>query len=388
MAAPLATRVVFVTYYYSPYVSGLTLCVRALAEGLAERGMDVHVVAAHHDKAVPAQEVVNGVHVHRLRSVGAVDKGIVVPGLVPEALWLSRGGGIVVPVLPLMEAALLALALPRGRICPFYVCDLRLGDDWLGRVLERVAHGSARVAIRRSRGYGALSEEYARASRVVGGINRPVTGILPPVHPERFRRCDATFLRSRIGVAPDAPVVGFLGRLVAEKGIPVLIKAMGTVRATMPSVRLVIGGEGDAVAGGGLGRELRQVAAAADLDVVFTGFLPDEELPAFYSMLDVLALPSVDPQEAYGMVQVEGMLCGCPAVASDMPGVRIPIKRTGMGVLVPPGDPGALAQGLLQVISGRERFVIDRDVVTAAIDPAESIDAMAILLAALASARG
>jgi glycosyltransferase involved in cell wall biosynthesis len=380
-------RVVFVTYYYSPYVSGLTLCTRALAEGLAACGFDVHVVAARHVPGLPSEEVMGGVTVHRLRPLAGVDKGIVVPALLPRALGLASGGGIVVPVLPLMEAAAISYLLPRGRVCPFYVCDLRLGDGLAGRALERLAHASARAAIRRAPAYAALSEEYARASRVIGDINRPVVGVLPPVDPARFRRCDAAGMRARLDIPVGAPVIGFLGRLVAEKGIPVLLEAMTAVRAAMPEACLVIGGDGDAVAGGGLGPALRRLAGDAGASVIFTGFLADDDLPAFYSMLDVLALPSTDPLEAYGMVQVEGMLCGCPAVASDMPGVRIPITRTGMGLLVPPGDASALSDALLRVLRERDAFVVSHDEVAQAIDPRESIEAMASLLGTIGRSR-
>ena len=77
------------------------------------------------------------------------------------------------------------------------------------------------------------------------------------------------------------------------------------MRDVVAAAELVIAGEGDAVAGGGLGAEL--CALLADEPWVrFTGHLDDDALPAFYSAMDVLALPSIDPLEAYGMVQVGG----------------------------------------------------------------------------------
>jgi glycosyltransferase involved in cell wall biosynthesis len=379
MVVASVKRVVFVTYYYSPYVSGLTLCTRALAEGLASRGWDVHVVCGHHDSAGPARESIGGVRVHRLRTVGGIDKGIIVPGLVPAALRQAGRHGILVPVLPLVEAAAISHARPRNRVVPFYVCDLRLGDAPSARAIERLAHASARRAVRRSVAYTALSEEYARASRVIGEIERPVVGVLPPVHPGRFGPADSTSLRMRLGLPPQAPLVGFVGRLVPEKGIPVLMEAVGRLRAERPDVRLVIAGDGDTIAGGGLGAELR-ARGTDDGSVIFTGFMPDLDLPSFYSMLDVLALPSIDPLEAYGMVQVEAMLCGTPVVASDMPGVRIPVTRTGMGVLVRPGDAAALALALGTVLDAPEHYAVPRAVVERELSPDEGVTALASLL--------
>jgi glycosyltransferase involved in cell wall biosynthesis len=60
------------------------------------------------------------------------------------------------------------------------------------------------------------------------------------------------------------------------------------------------------------------------------------------------------------MVQVESMLCGTPVVASDLPGVRVPVQATGMGKLAPPGDPRVLAEAILEVLEHRERFLLPR----------------------------
>lgn len=77
------------------------------------------------------------------------------------------------------------------------------------------------------------------------------------------------------------------------------------------------------------------------------------ELDAFYRFIGVLALPSIDPLEAYGMVQVEAMLRGTPVVATDLPGVRTIVQRTGMGQIVRKRDPYALGIALQNVLCER-----------------------------------
>lgn len=57
------------------------------------------------------------------------------------------------------------------------------------------------------------------------------------------------------------------------------------------------------------------------------------------------------------MVQVEAALCGTPTVASDLPGVRIASRLTGMGLTVPPRDPAALAEAVCAVLSHRDEYV-------------------------------
>ena len=362
------------TYYYSPYVSGLTLYVRQLAEGLVGRGARVVVLCGRHDDTLPAREWIGGVDVRRLRPLARLDKGVVIPGIVPAAARAARTSDVVIPVLPLAEAAAIRV-VAGARTLPLYVCDLRLAARPTSRIVERVATLSARAAVARSRQFCALTDDYAAASRVVGRYADRAIEVRPPIDVAAFAKVDRAAARARLGISPPAHVVGFVGRLVAEKGIPVLADAMRRVRDAVPGAELVVAGEGDAVAGGGLGAELR--ASLADAPWIrFTGHLDDGDLTAFYSAIDVLALPSIDPLEAYGMVQVEAMLCGTPVVASDMPGVRVPIARTGMGRLAQPGDARGLAEALVTVLLRPAPHVRTREQVLDALPPDQPVDAL------------
>jgi glycosyltransferase involved in cell wall biosynthesis len=253
----------------------------------------------------------------------------------------------------------------------------------VSRLIERTAVHEARVAVRRSGRFLALSADYAAASRVVGGLAAGAVGVAPPVDPAPFHPVDPAPLRGRLGL-PPGPVVGFVGRLVPEKGLPVLLEAMRLVRRTHPDARLVIAGEGRAVAGGGIADDL-EAAVRGEGWVTFTGFLPQDDLPAFYAMCDVLALPSVDPLEAYGIVQVEAMLCGTPVVASDMPGVRIPVTVTGMGRLAPPGDGPTLAVRLREVLDDPAGTIVPRERLARLLSPEIPLRALASAVAEAAA---
>lgn len=88
--------------------------------------------------------------------------------------------------------------------------------------------------------------------------------------------------------------------------------------------------------------------------------IPEEEMGKFYEGLDLFVLPSTNSLEAYGMVQVEAMLCGVPVVASDLFGVRTIVQKTGMGVIVKKKDPEDLANGIIEVINNKEKYVKER----------------------------
>lgn len=100
-----------------------------------------------------------------------------------------------------------------------------------------------------------------------------------------------------------------------------------------PGAALVIIGEGD------LKGELISLAEALHVSkqAFFLGAIANEELPPYYAMADVLALPSMPP-ESFGMVLIEAMACGTPVVASDLAGVRVVVSDGQDGFLIEPGN--------------------------------------------------
>jgi glycosyltransferase involved in cell wall biosynthesis len=94
----------------------------------------------------------------------------------------------------------------------------------------------------------------------------------------------------------------------------------------------------------------------------FLGVVTENEKAAFYKICDVVVLPSINSTESFGMVQVEGMICGAPVVATDLPGVRQPVQSTGMGKIVPIKDSQALAEGIIQVLGSSD--VVDQASIT------------------------
>ena len=120
----------------------------------------------------------------------------------------------------------------------------------------------------------------------------------------------------------------------------------------------------------------------------FLGTLdPVSEMPAFLGALDCLLVPSVNSTESFGLVQVEAMLCGTPVVASALPGVREPVRITGMGELAPPGDPDKLAAAITRVLTQRERYVRPRQQVARRFDLERTAVAYESLFEELVTAR-
>jgi len=121
-------------------------------------------------------------------------------------------------------------------------------------------------------------------------------------------------------------------------------------------------------------QKILNLARQYKASVVFLGEIKAEDMGSFYSLLDVLVLPSVNSTEAFGMVQVEAMMMGVPVVASDLPGVRVPIKKTGMGIIVPVANSQKLAEAIAKILLNKKINISKNDVARKEFDIHKTLD--------------
>ena len=350
-------RILMVLDYYRPYVSGLSITVERLAEGLVERGHRVTVLTNRHRADLPAEETTAGVRILRAPVLARLGKAQVSPALVAVARREISGVDVLHLHAPLVPAVpLTMLARRRGTpILANYHCDLVLPPGPVNRVVEGIARWSQDFALDRAAVIVNSTEDYAKATPALAGRLDRFRGIFPPVPEPAPARATPRELRDRWKVA-EGPVLLFAGRFAEEKGLPHLIAAFPAVRARFPKAALVLVGENRDVPGETVGRRLAPLLADPASGIVATGLVPDEEMAGLFALADVLVLPSTNSTESLGMIQLEAMRAGVPCVASDLPGVRQPVARTGMGELAAPGDPASLAAAIVRVLEAPEKY--------------------------------
>jgi glycosyltransferase involved in cell wall biosynthesis len=163
------------------------------------------------------------------------------------------------------------------------------------------------------------------------------------------RGAERPWMREEWGLEEDAPVAGMVGRLVDWKGPDRFLEAAALVAAEMPRARFML--VGDAIFGeAGYVDGLKAMAARLGLDerVVFTGFR--EDALRIMAGLDVLVHASLLP-DPLPTVLVEAMALGLPVVAADAGGVREIVVDGVTGMVVRPGDAGAMGQAMLAILS-------------------------------------
>jgi len=190
----------------------------------------------------------------------------------------------------------------------------------------------------------AYSEE-ARQVMLSKGLRRP-SAVLPyATDLARFTpRAGPSPVRVRFDLS-EAWVIGFLGRLVPEKGLDTVIDAVIALATELPNLRLLLVGSGPEEA------SLRERAALGGVGnrIIFAGSVPHEEAALYLQAMDVFVLASrtrPNWKEQFGRVLIEAMACGVPVVGSDSGEIPNLIRATGGGLVFPEGDASSLSERL------------------------------------------
>ena len=165
--------------------------------------------------------------------------------------------------------------------------------------------------------------------------------------PREFAPARAGTFRVRVGLPDHDPVIGAVARLDPLKGLDVLLDAFALARAARPELHLVLVGS-PVLGQDAYATDLRARVATVPGAQLLEG---RDDVPEVMADLDVLALPSIEP-ESYGLVVVEALASGTPVVVTDHGGPPEIVARAapGTGLVVAPGDPAALATALLDLL--------------------------------------
>lgn len=368
-------RILIALTYYRPHVSGLTIYAERLARGLTRRGHRVTVLTSQFHPRLAAREVVDDIEIVRVPVALKVSKGVIMPLFPVYAASFLRRNDVVNVHMPQFEASLLAgLARQLGKpVVLTYDCDLKLPPGWFNRVVESCLGPMNHAAARLSDRIVATADDYAHHSPFLQRYASKVRAVAPvieiaAVDPVVTRRLAARWQF-------DArPRIGFAARFAAEKGVEYLLRALPQIIEQVPDVEVVFtGAYKDTV-----GEEAYLATLTPHLErykerLRFLDLLRDDEMPSFFALCDVLAVTSLNSTEAFGMVQAEAMLCGTPVVATNLPGVREVVRRTGMGEIVPAHDSDALAAAIVRILQNRRDYLRAAADIQAAFDPEISI---------------
>lgn len=383
-------RILIALTYYRPHVSGLTIYAERLGRALIRRGHQVTVLTSRFDRTLPADETVDGLRIVRPWVWFRVSKGVIMPTIGAWATRLALSHDVLSIHLPQFDAPGIAL---RGRLLRkptvlTYHSDLSLPPTLFNRVANRVVdvanHAAANLADR----IVAYTRDFAEHSPYLSRYLRKVQVIPPPVEVGRAGKQDVEAFRERHRLKGHK-VIGMAARLAAEKGVEYLLEAAPTILERHPGTRFLFAGQSENVLGEeDYGRKIAPLLTALGERWTFLGVLPPDAMAAFFKSCDITVLPSINSTETFGLVQIESMICGTPVIAAGLPGVREPVRITGMGKVVPPRDPVSLAQAVLEVLADRSRFVRPSRTISEMFSPDSTAERYESLFCEIAETKG
>lgn len=244
----------------------------------------------------------------------------------------------------LSQSIVLAHGLKRSLGVPYWVI-LHGIEAWdIQRPSYRAALAAADrvIAVSHHTRHRVLAQGYLRPEQV---------SVLPNAFdPNRFQiQPKPQTLLQRHGLSPEQPVlltVTRLQRFAHYKGYDAILEALPTLRQRIPDLRYILVGKGD-----DLPRIQATIQSLSLQDcVILPGFVPDQELPDYYSLCDVFAMPSKG--EGFGIVYLEALASGKPVLAGNQDGAVDPLNHGELGCLIDPDDPTALVESLIQLLSG------------------------------------
>ena len=343
--------------YFEPYKSGLSIYALRVARALVALGHEVTVLTSQYEQTLALEEDLAGLRVVRVPVSMRLSKGVIMLSLAKVAKKWVQWADVVNLHLPQFESFVLSrLAKRLGKpLVVTYHCDIVAGDSWFEKLAVWGTSLLGRISLKRADLIVQNTMDYAQHSPVLKHYLDKTIEIPTPVNVSTVSDESVRDFRSRIGLAEDDVVLGLAGRVAREKGYEYLVEALPAILAQVPEARVVHAGSWKGV----IGEEAYQERINAMVEGLgdrwmSTGYLSDEDFLAFFAACDVLVFSSLNSTESFGIVQIEALSQGTPIVASDLPGVRQPVLKTGMGRIVPLRDGEVLAAAIVDVLRDKK----------------------------------
>lgn len=347
-------RILFSLTYYEPNISGVTIYVKRLAEGMAKMGHRVTILSSWYKKEFPKCEEKGGIKILREKVHFRLGKGVFMLGL-PVTVWReTKKHDVINCHLPQFESFVFAIIakIQRKKLILTYHADLwglngiiNFFSQLFTNIFQLITGFLADKII-------AYTADYAHHSFFLRFFGRKVTTIYPPV---TVSPPSPSYIREiKRKVSGIKFKIGYSGRIAQEKGISFLLETIPYLKKRTESFKIIFAGPFKEVIGDNFLKKIEGKIEKYKDNLLFLGPLDQEKLASFYQKIDVLVLSS--QVESFGLVQVEAMLNGCPVVVSDLPGVREPVLMTGGGRLTPVGNPKKLAKNIMAVLERRREY--------------------------------
>ncbi len=342
-------KILFFSTYFYPYLSGLTVYPLRVLQYLSYRHR-ITILTFNYPKTASRTKL-NRLNIVRIPYLFRLSKGFVSPqSLIYFISYLRKNDRLIIN-LPNFEGFVLALIakLTGKKIIAIYHCQVSFNDDLLSKIIIRFLNVSV------------LFQAYL-ADIIIGNpdyieylpigryFKHKIKTTLPPIF---VAPANLNFYQQLSNLKKNKIWIGFVGRFAREKGIEYLIEALSQLNNK--NIELVFAGQAQAVGEDAYFKMINHQLTNHKLSFRFFGKLTNSQLSAFYKRIDLLVIPSINSTESFAMTQAEAIVAGTPVIATNLPGVRLPVQLTKMGIVVQPKNSEQIAEAIQTILNNRKQ---------------------------------
>ena len=347
-------RLLFFTPYFYPYISGITQYPFKLFSDATLFCKTTCLTFKYSSKLEDKVAINNDLTIQRMPFLFRISKGFISPQSLSFFWNQATKNDVIVLNLPSIEGIFLALItkLNKKPLIALLHCEVLLPFSPLNFIVNHILNYGVYLQLLLADKIIVETKDYFNGKSYYSRFKNKIVEVLPLVNNAAL---DSKYQSELTAMKKGySPIVGFCGRIAAEKGIEVLIESISTFENTL---LLFAGPTGtDVVGENNYYAKIQNILKEKKIPHVFLGILSAEQLISFYKALDVLVLPSLNKTEAFGMVQAEAMLQGTPVVASHLPGVRVPIQLTKMGILTTPSNSLEITKAIQTILENKSNY--------------------------------
>lgn len=347
-------KILVVTSYFSPHISGLTLYIEKLVKVLNLLGHSSTVLTNKHLAILKPEEQNKNLRIIRLPINFHISKSPFSLNLIPALFNLIPKHDLVILNLPSYESffASPSTKLLGKKLLIIHHCD-PIVPGMFGPFFTFVVTLLNFFSCIFANKIISYTKDYADHSPVLKFFSDKVIPVLPPV--EISKPNPKTLHNLKIQMRQAKYKIGFAGRISQDKGVRYLLEAIPYLQKHLKSFLVIFAGPTRPI-GENYYDSLLPLINKFRHNLIFLDSIPATEMVNFYKSINCLVLPSINRTESFGMVQIESMLSKTPVVATDIPGVRQVISLTKGGLIVPPQNPLALSQAINKILTNTHNF--------------------------------
>ncbi|GAB4219725.1 MAG: glycosyltransferase family 4 protein [Candidatus Microgenomates bacterium] len=375
-------KILFFSPYFYPYTSGLTTYPWKILNYLSKKHDITVLTFNHHKNVIPdlirnPKNIDSGIRgndksrklkIFYLPYLFKISKGYISPQSFFYFLQEIKKTDILIVNQPSVEGlSLLILAkIFKKKTISLLHCFLSGGKNIFEKIIFKIANFFVYFQLLLSNKIVAYTKDYLKNYFIFNFIKHKTYFHLPPILKENEDKKYLSFLKK---LTSKKIAIGYAGRISSEKGLEHLINSLtrytpalnrtgsGSELYVSRYTLLFAGPYGKNVTGeNSYFLKIKNLLDKKKIDYHFLGNLNLKKLFAFYKAIDILVLPSINSTEAFGMVQAEAMISGTPVIATNLPGVNIPITLTKMGKIIEPKNEKQLIKTIFEIINNRKKY--------------------------------